>query len=286
MVETDASDYALATVLSIRTLDSDYHPVAFHSQMFKDTETNYDIHNKELTAIYDAFKRWQHYLEGASTPIDVVTDHRNLQYFSTTKVLTWRQARCSEYLSKFNMVICFCPGKLGTKPDVLTHCWDVYPKEGSSDYASINPQNLRPMFTNEQLASSLHTSTLWLPALRGSLIMDTKRLQADIISSLQSNPIALEHLSSNADPRWTTSPDGLLRLDDCIYVPDSGDLQLCVLQYSHDHPLVGHFGQTKTLHQVQRQYTWPGLPEFINTTASHEPSAPEPSHSVISPMGY
>ena len=75
MVEADASDYALVAVLSIRTPDGDYHPVAFHSQTFKDAETNYDIHDKELMAIYDAFKRWQHYLEGAGTPIDVVTDH-------------------------------------------------------------------------------------------------------------------------------------------------------------------------------------------------------------------
>ena len=79
MVEMDASDYALAAVLSIRTLDGDYHPVAFHSQTFKDPETNHDVHDKKLTAIYDAFKRWRHYLEGAGTPIDAVTDHRNLQ---------------------------------------------------------------------------------------------------------------------------------------------------------------------------------------------------------------
>jgi len=36
---------------------------AFHSRTFKDTETNYDIHDKELMAIYDAFKHWQHYHE-------------------------------------------------------------------------------------------------------------------------------------------------------------------------------------------------------------------------------
>ena len=58
MVETDASDYALAAVLSIRTPDGDYHPVAFHSWTFKDAETNYDIHNKDLMAIDDAFKQW------------------------------------------------------------------------------------------------------------------------------------------------------------------------------------------------------------------------------------
>ena len=91
MVETDASDYTLAAVLSIRTLDGDYHPVVFHSWMFKDTETNYDVHDKELMAIYDTFKRWRHYLEGAGTPIDIITNHQNLQYFSTTKVLTQRQ---------------------------------------------------------------------------------------------------------------------------------------------------------------------------------------------------
>ena len=43
MVETDASDYTLAAVLSIQTPDGDYHPVAFHSQTFKDAETNYNI---------------------------------------------------------------------------------------------------------------------------------------------------------------------------------------------------------------------------------------------------
>ena len=68
MVETDTSDYALVAVLSIHTLDGNYHPVAFHSQMFKGAETNYDIHDKELMAIYDAFKRW---LKGTGTPIDI-----------------------------------------------------------------------------------------------------------------------------------------------------------------------------------------------------------------------
>ena len=161
------------------------------------------------------------------------------------------------------MVIHFHPGKLGTKLDTLTCHWDIYPKEGSSDYTSINLQNLRPVFTNEQLALSLRASTLWLPALRGSLIMDTERLRADIVSSLQSDPTALVHLSDQTNPRWTTSPDGLLQQDDRIYVPDFGMLRLCVLQYAHDHPLSGHFGQSKTLHQVRCHYTWLGLPEFI-----------------------
>ena len=99
------------------------------------------------------------------------------------------------------MVIRFRLGKLSTKPDALTHCWDIYPKEGSSDYASINPQNLQPIFIDEQLASSLRATTFWLPSLHGSLIMDTEQLQADIVSSLQLDLTALEHLSDEAESR-------------------------------------------------------------------------------------
>ena len=120
VVETDVSDYALAAILSIMTKDNEIHPVAFHSRTFSAPELNYDVHNKELLVIFEAFKMWRHYLEGSASPIDVVTDHKNLEYFSTTKILTCQQARWSEYLSQFNLIIHFCPGHLGTKPDTLT----------------------------------------------------------------------------------------------------------------------------------------------------------------------
>ena len=120
VVETDASDYALAAILSIVTKDNEVHPVAFHSRTFSAPELNYDVHDKELLAIFEAFKIWRHYLEGSASPIDVVTDYKNLEYFSTTKILTRRQARWSEYLSQFNLIIRFHPGRLGTKPDALT----------------------------------------------------------------------------------------------------------------------------------------------------------------------
>jgi len=56
VMETDVSDYALVAILSIMTKDNKIHPVAFHSQMFSTLELNYDIHDKELLAIFKAFK--------------------------------------------------------------------------------------------------------------------------------------------------------------------------------------------------------------------------------------
>ena len=120
IVETDASDYALGAILSIQTDSGNIHPVAFHSCSFTPAEINYDTHDKELLVIFAAFTVWWHYLKGSAILIDVVTDHKNLEYFCTSKVLTCRQARWSEFLSQFNLVVCFHPGRLSTKPNSLT----------------------------------------------------------------------------------------------------------------------------------------------------------------------
>ena len=98
-METDASDYVLVAILSIINKENEVHLVAFHSYTFTTVKLNYDMHNKEFIAIFEAFKIWRYYLEGPAYPIDIVTDHENLEYFSTTKVLTWRQMQWSEYLS-------------------------------------------------------------------------------------------------------------------------------------------------------------------------------------------
>ena len=160
MVETDALDYAVAGILSIIGANSKLQPVTYYSRTLSAPELNYDTHDKELLAIFEAFKHWRHYLKGSASPVDMVTDHKNLEYFSSSKVLTRHQACWSEYLSQFNLTIHFHSGRLGAKPDALTHHWDVYPKEGDRDYARVNPHNLKPMFTQEQLTSSLRVTIL------------------------------------------------------------------------------------------------------------------------------
>ena len=256
-METDASDYALAAILSVVNKDNEVHPVAFHSRTFTAVELNYDTHDKELLAIFEAFKIWQHYLEGPAYPIDVVTDHKNLEYFSTTKVLTWRQARWSEYLSQFNLVIRFCPGCFGTKPDTLTRRWDVYSKGGNTGYATVNPHNFKSIFTQEQLTASIRATVLLFPSLHAATVVDLDTLHQDILLALSSDPITTKHIS--ADGQWSIDPNGLLLLNNRIYVLSAGNLRTHVLQYNHDHILVEHFGQNKTLELVCCRYFWPSL---------------------------
>ena len=263
IVETNTSDYTITGILSNICPDSKIHLVAFYSRMLTVPELNYDMHDKELLAIFEAFHSWRHYLEGSALPVDVVTDHKNLIYFSTSKVLTRCQARWSEYLSQFNLIIRFRPGKLGMKPNALTRCWDVYPKEGDKGFTCINPQNLHPVFTTEQLNASLRATHLQFPILRASTLMDIKQLHNNILFVLPSDPVAQIHLSDTSHPRWSIDVTGLLHLDSCIFVPKADDLHLRVLRFKHDHPLLGHYGQSHTLDLVQRKYTWPGVRMYV-----------------------
>ncbi len=80
-------------------------PVVFFSRLLQSAERNYDTHDKELLAIFKAFKSWRHFLEGTTTAINTVTDHKNLEYFTTTKKLTHWQARWSKFLLQFNLKI-------------------------------------------------------------------------------------------------------------------------------------------------------------------------------------
>ena len=184
MVETGAFDYAIAAILSITCSDNEIHPIAFHSHTLTRVELNYDTHDKELLMIFEVFTSWHHYLEGSVSPIDIVTDHKNLEYFSTTKLLTHHQAQWSKFLCQFNLAVQYCPGKLGAKPNALPRHWDVYPKEGNKDYACINPDNYRPIFTNKQLTVSLRVMYLEALMLWASTLVDIKQLRSDILSFL------------------------------------------------------------------------------------------------------
>jgi len=93
--------------------------------------------------------------------------------------------------------------------------------------------------------------------------MDIETLHSDILSALPTDPTAQAHLLDTAESWWSVDESSLLWLHDHIYIPDSKNLHLRILQYKHDHPTSGHFGQNRTLELIHRNYAWPGLRSFI-----------------------
>ena len=68
----------------------------------------------------EAFRQWKQYLLGADDPVTVYTDHKNLEYFLTTKVWNPRRIRWAQWLAHFNFKIVYHPGSVGGKPHALS----------------------------------------------------------------------------------------------------------------------------------------------------------------------
>jgi hypothetical protein len=92
-LEANASDFVLGSILSQYGEDGRLHLITYRFRKFFAAEINYEIHDKELLAIIDAFEEWCYLLEGTQHTTTVYTDHKNLEYFMSTRVLNRKQAR-------------------------------------------------------------------------------------------------------------------------------------------------------------------------------------------------
>ena len=219
------------------------------------------MHNKELLAIVEAFKKWRHYLEGVAILVEVYTDHKSLTYFLETKTLSQRLAKWLEFLSQFNLSIKFWPGRLRKKPNALTRRWDIY---GDNPLKNLPAQ--RPVFAWTQLIFSItdldnQPLTLWTAIVTDlqSLISDIKEAQES--DQLHTNPLMNGEMTD--DSHWTRGEDDMLYYEEQVFIPDTGNLRLQVLKTKHDHVLAGHPGQSKTYQLVRWDFNWPNLQEFV-----------------------
>ena len=77
-----------------------------------------------MLAIICMLEEWRHFLKGAQHPVEIWTDHKNLEYFMTAKKLNRHQARWSLYLAHFDFKLIHCPGHSMGKPDMLSQRLD------------------------------------------------------------------------------------------------------------------------------------------------------------------
>jgi hypothetical protein len=64
-----------------------WHPITFLSKVLNQVECNYKIHNTEMLAIIQGLEEWQHYPEDTQHPVEIWTDHKNLEYFRVSQKL-------------------------------------------------------------------------------------------------------------------------------------------------------------------------------------------------------
>jgi len=106
------------------------HPVAFISEKMSPAECNYGTGDKELLAIIKALDKWHMYLHQLPQPFTIITDHHNLQNFTTKALLSRRQARWAQELAQYEFKIVFRPGAQNGTADALTRRSGDLPGEG------------------------------------------------------------------------------------------------------------------------------------------------------------
>ena len=203
-------------------------------------------------AIVRSFEEWRAELESTPHPVKVLSDHKNLEYFMSTKLLNRRQARWSEFLSRFNFTIVYRPGKAGGKPDALTRRSGDLPKEGDERLQFQHQTVLKP----HNLTANATTAPQNSEKLIEDLLPQSTELEALFNQGYQQDPLPKDVLKQLKNGN---SRSKQLSLAECqeingglyfrtrLYVPDFMPLKLHLIRQCHETPGAGHPGRSKTL---------------------------------------
>ncbi|XP_047527311.1 uncharacterized protein LOC125064368 [Vanessa atalanta] len=117
MVETDASEFAIAS-----TLSQNGRPVAFFSRTLTDSECKQSSIEKEASAIVESLRKWRHYLTGRHFLL--LTDQQSVVFMfnqkHSSKIKNEKIERWRLELSSFKFEIIYRPGKDNTVADTLS----------------------------------------------------------------------------------------------------------------------------------------------------------------------
>jgi Reverse transcriptase (RNA-dependent DNA polymerase)/RNase H-like domain found in reverse transcriptase/Integrase zinc binding domain/Chromo (CHRromatin Organisation MOdifier) domain/gag-polyprotein putative aspartyl protease len=261
-LHADSSGAALSGIIS-QWHNGILHPVAFWSRKCTPAECNYDIYDREMLAIVESMKHWRHYLEGAKYPIQIRSDHKNLETFMTTKILSRRQARWAEFLTGYDFVLVHIKGTRNPadgpsrRPD--------YMENVELPSGTLIPRSaLRMLTPQDSQVSAL--GAYWNSIGVHAYTTPDASLRSRFMAALKGDSVAAKYRDNPPQP-WSWQ-DGLLLRDNLVYVPHDDALRLDLLKMHHDDALAGHFGEAKTLDLLLRNYYFPGIHSYVKKYVS------------------
>ena len=227
----DASDFAISGILLQLGDNGILHPVAFFSRKLSPAEINYEVYDKELLTIVETFRDMCTWLIGTTTPVSVACDHKNLEYFMSSRILNHCQAHWSIFLSEFNFRLDYLPGSKNPADSPL-HRPDFVPQEGDDILKLQNKTLLTSTHTEcifkstkSSNASSSSSPTSLSPTLPNSIfVLKTFSFKSSELS--QKFKDAFKHDTewreaiSQGDDAFTVQDD-LVFHNGCLFVPSS-----------------------------------------------------------------
>ena len=245
-VETDASDFAIGACMSQPDDEGRLHPVMFYSRKMTRAEQNYDIHDKELLAIVDTFREWRVYLQGTIHQVKVLTDHKNLTFFTTTKQLNRRQTRWAETLGQYNFKIVYQKGSENARADGLSRRPDYQNNGPTPGYQILKEEEDGLVYANQVAA----------------VYRAQREVDKGILEAYNNDPMAQELLDRRVSEPWIhVSEEGYIMYYAKIYVPASERKR--IVQQEHEARTSGHPSGNRTYEKIKRHYYWPKMAGMV-----------------------
>ncbi len=88
VIEINALNYVFKDILSQYDENEILHSVTYFLKKHNSVKCNYEIYDKELMIIVCAFKKWWSELEDFIYSVEMITNHKNLEYFMLIKQLS------------------------------------------------------------------------------------------------------------------------------------------------------------------------------------------------------
>ncbi|KAI0996011.1 hypothetical protein K3495_g12171, partial [Podosphaera aphanis] len=283
ILETDASGWATGGCLLQRQPRGEVKPVAYYSKKLSPAECNYDIHDKELLAIIRCLNEWRSELIGLKNPFLILTDHKNLRYFMTSRRLSERQVRWSQILSQFNFRLEFRAGKLAERPDALSRreqdvptSWED-PRLKEREFILLKDTWLKNQVEvqNVQEVVSAHRERVIPP---GSVLFEDEEIQSlwDKAVIQDTNLASVYKTVWMDDPQFESKLELKVSRSECeidargalcfrkrLWIPAWEPLQTALIQRTHDSHVTGHPGRNSTIGIMARTFFWPGMTKMI-----------------------
>ena len=314
IIHTDASEFAIAGVLSQRQADDTVRPVAYFSRKMSGAETKYDsIHEKELLALVKAVEHWRCYLEGSAFPVLLYTDHKGLSWLNTQRELTGRQTRWVERLAELEYKVIHIAGADNGVADALSRRSDYeglplveVASEGREASRTVSVDSSPPAGTDTVTAAAANA-----PPVRTRIVLHSTEVDGQAQPQSQPDSEGGAQFSDSFPPLmedireavsrddWYRAKmaegqptDGLLRESGLLrtvsgqwYIPDDPELRARLLYEVHDSPSGGHLGVKKTLHKLQRVCWWLGMRAEVTSYVHSCVECQRVKHSQQKPAG-
>ena len=118
VLTTDASNIAVAAILTQPDDEGRQHPVAYESRKLTAAERNYPAHVLELLAVVHALRAFRHYLLGGGAPrpegcwsdFDLRTDNQAITWLKTNRHLNKMYVRWLDEIEDFRFDVTHLPG--------------------------------------------------------------------------------------------------------------------------------------------------------------------------------